>query len=88
VDSKPRSYVQTTRKTFVQTIEPAEDALSMEEAVKLFCTVFKHVGALKVVDKLAVNSLTHELTSAEVTTVFPLCCSFSVDFPTGILLIY
>ena len=42
----------------------------MEEAVKLFCTVFKHVGALKVVDKLAVNSLTHELKAAEVTTVF------------------
>jgi hypothetical protein len=41
----------------------------MEEAVKLFCTVFKHVGALKVVDKLVVNSLTHELTAAEVTAV-------------------
>jgi hypothetical protein len=48
----------------------ARGALSMEEAVKLFCAVFKHVGALKVVDKLAVNSLTHELTSAEVVTIF------------------
>ena len=29
------TYVQTTRKTFVQTIEPAEDALSMDEVDKL-----------------------------------------------------
>jgi hypothetical protein len=47
------------RDSFVQQIEPAKDALSMEEAVKRFCTVFKHVCALKVVDKLVVNSLTH-----------------------------
>jgi hypothetical protein len=32
------TYVQTTRKTFVQTIEPAKDALSMEEVVKPFST--------------------------------------------------
>jgi hypothetical protein len=33
--------VQTTRKTFVQTIEPAKDVLSMEEVVKLFSTAFE-----------------------------------------------
>jgi len=58
------------QKAFVETIEPSEDALSVEEVVKLFSTAFGHVYALKVVDKLVVNSLTHELTSAEVTTVF------------------
>ena len=51
----------------VITIEPAQNALSMEEVVKLFSTAFKQVCALKVVDKLAVNSLTRELTMAETT---------------------
>jgi hypothetical protein len=49
----------------------ARSALSMEEAAGLFSGAFEQVSALKVVDKIAVNSLTHELTSAEVTTVFP-----------------
>ena len=70
MDSKPKSYVQTTRKTFVQTIEPAEDALSMEEVVRLFSTAFEQTCALKVIDKLVVNCLTRELTAAEVTAVF------------------
>jgi hypothetical protein len=54
----------------VITIEPSADALSVEEVVKLFCTVFKQFCALKVVDKLAVDRLTHGLTTAEVTAVF------------------
>jgi hypothetical protein len=32
-----------------------------------FCAAFGRVCALKVVDKLAANSLTHELTAAEIT---------------------
>jgi hypothetical protein len=47
------SFVQTIRGSFVQQIEPAKDAVRMEE-----------------VDKLVVNSLTRELTAAEVTAVF------------------
>jgi len=45
------TYVQTTRKTFVQTIrgsfvqqiEPAKDAMRMEELVKLFSTAFEQI---------------------------------------------
>jgi hypothetical protein len=44
--------------------------MRIEEVVELFSMALGHVRALKVVDKLAVNSLTHELTTAEVTTVF------------------
>jgi hypothetical protein len=61
-------HVQTTRKTF-QTIEPAEDALSMEEAAGLFSGVFEQVCALKVIDGFVVNCLTRALTAAEVTAV-------------------
>jgi hypothetical protein len=63
-------FVQAVRGSFVQQIEPAKDAMRTEEVDKLFCTVFKQFCALKVVDKLAVDSLTHELTTAEVTAVF------------------
>jgi hypothetical protein len=52
---------------FVQQIEPAKDAMRMEEVVTLFSAPFARVCALKVVDKLAVNGLTHELTAAEIT---------------------
>jgi hypothetical protein len=41
----------------------------MEEAVKLFSGVFEQACALKVIDRLVVNCLTHELTAAEVTAV-------------------
>jgi hypothetical protein len=61
------SFVQTIRGAFVQQIEPAKDAMRMEEVVKLFSTAFAQVCALKVVDKLVVNSLTHELTTAMLT---------------------
>jgi hypothetical protein len=64
------SFVQTVRNSFVQQIEPAEDATRMEEVVKLFSTAFERVCALRVVDRFVVNSLTHELMAAEVTAVF------------------
>jgi hypothetical protein len=41
----------------------------MEELVKLFSMVFGQISALKVVNRFVVNSLTHELKAAEVTTV-------------------
>ena len=40
------------------TIEPAQNALSVEEVVKLFSRAFEQTCALKVIDKLVVNSLT------------------------------
>jgi hypothetical protein len=57
------TYVQTTRKTFVQSIrgsfvqqiEPAKDAMRMEEVVKLFSTAFGQICALKEVDKLVLE---------------------------------
>jgi hypothetical protein len=42
----------------------------MEEVVRLFSTAFEQICALKVVEELAVNSLTHELTANEITAVF------------------
>jgi hypothetical protein len=41
----------------------------VEWVVKLFSTAFEQTCALKVIDKLVVNSLSHELTTAEVTAV-------------------
>ena len=41
------SFVQTIRGSFVQQIEPAKDAMRMEEAVKLFSTAFEQVWAQK-----------------------------------------
>jgi hypothetical protein len=61
------SFVQTIRGSFVQQIEPAKDAMRMEEGVELFSTAFEHVCALKVVDRFVVNSLTHDLTTAMLT---------------------
>jgi hypothetical protein len=63
------SFVQTVRGSFVQQIEPAKDAVRMEEVVRLFSVVFGQVSALKAIEGLAVNSLTHELTAAEVRAV-------------------
>ena len=59
------------RSSFVQQIEPAKDAMRMEELVKLklFSTAFEQSRALKDVDELGVNCLTRELTTAEVTAV-------------------
>jgi len=48
---------------------PAEDALSMEEAVKLFSMAFQQTCALKTIDGFMVNSLTRELKATEVTAV-------------------
>jgi hypothetical protein len=42
------SFVQTIRGSFVQQIEPAKDAIRMEEAVKPFSTAFEQICGLKV----------------------------------------
>jgi methionine synthase I (cobalamin-dependent) len=42
----------------VITIETAQDALSVEEVVEVFCTVFTCVCALKAVDELSMDSFT------------------------------
>jgi hypothetical protein len=54
----------------VITIEPAQNALTIEWVVRLFSAAFGRVCALKVVNRFVVDSLIHELTSAEVTTGF------------------
>jgi hypothetical protein len=45
------SFVQTIRGSFVQQIEPAKDAMRMEEAVRLFSMAFEQVCALKKVQR-------------------------------------
>jgi hypothetical protein len=52
------SFVQTVRGSFVQQIEPAKDAMRMEEIVKLFSAAFARVCALKMVDEVVVGGLT------------------------------
>ena len=47
------SFVQ--RMAIVQTIEPAEKAMSMERVVKLFTTAFEQICALKEIDKLGLE---------------------------------
>jgi hypothetical protein len=64
------SFFQTIRGSFVQQIEQAKDAMRMEEVVELFSAAFAQVCALKVIDKIGENSLTQELTAAEITAVF------------------
>jgi hypothetical protein len=49
------SIVQTKHTAIVQTIEPAPDALSMEEVVKLFSTAFKQICEVQQVDKLTLE---------------------------------
>jgi hypothetical protein len=49
----------------VITIERAQKALTIERVVELFSAACGHVCALKEVDKLVVDSLTHELTITE-----------------------
>jgi hypothetical protein len=45
------SFVQTKNSAIVQTIEPAKEALSMEEVVKLFSTAFEQTCGLSVVEQ-------------------------------------
>jgi hypothetical protein len=45
------SFVQTIRGAFVQQIEPAKDAMLMEELVKLFSTAFEQIYGLSVVEQ-------------------------------------
>jgi hypothetical protein len=45
------SFVQTIRGSFVQQIEPAKDAMYMEEVVKLFSTAFEQIYGLSVVEQ-------------------------------------
>jgi len=56
-------YGQQFSMGIVITIEPSAGALSVEEAVMLFCTVFKRLVTLKTVEEFAADSLTHELTA-------------------------
>jgi len=49
------SIVATKQTAIVETIEPAKDALSMEEVVKLFSTAFKQICELQQVDKLTLE---------------------------------
>ena len=49
------SFVQTIRGSFVQQIEPAKDAMRMEEGVELFSTAFEQIYGLSVVDKLVLE---------------------------------
>ena len=51
------SIVRTFPTTIVHTIEPASDALSMEEVVRLFSTAFKQICGLTEVDKLVRETL-------------------------------
>jgi hypothetical protein len=48
-------FVATRQKAFVETIEPSEDALSMEDVVKFFSTAFEQICSLSVVDKLVLE---------------------------------
>ena len=45
------SFVQTIRGSFVQQIEPAKDAMRMEEVDKLFSTAFEQIYGLSVVEQ-------------------------------------
>jgi hypothetical protein len=49
------SIVATKQTAIVETIEPAPDALSMEEVVKLFSTAFKQICEVQQVDKLTLE---------------------------------
>jgi len=46
-----RRLVVSRQKTFVETIEPSVDALSMEKVVKLFSTAFEQIYGLSVVEQ-------------------------------------
>ena len=49
------AIVATKHTAIVETIQPASDALSMEEVVKLFSTAFKQICELQQVDKLTLE---------------------------------
>ncbi|MFZ0965584.1 MAG: hypothetical protein WAN82_03035 [Candidatus Bathyarchaeia archaeon] len=51
------SIVRTFPTAIVHTIEPASDALSMEEVVRFFSRAFEQICALKEVDKLVRETL-------------------------------
>ena len=66
------TIVSAKPSAIVSTIEPSEDALSMEEVVKLFSTAFKQICGLHEVDKLV------QLISLSVRPCCLLCwCVFS-----------
>ena len=48
---EPNSFVQTIRGSFVQQIEPAKDAVRVEEGVELFSTAFEQICGLSVVEQ-------------------------------------
>jgi len=49
------SIVRTFPTAIVHTIEPASDALSMEQVVRLFSRAFEQICGLSVVDKLVLE---------------------------------
>jgi len=49
------SFVQTRPATFVETIEPAKEALSMEGIVRLFSAAFKQICGLQEVNELVLK---------------------------------
>lgn len=49
------SFVQTKHTAIVQTIEPDQNALTMEDIVKRFTSAFKQICALQEVDKLTLE---------------------------------
>jgi hypothetical protein len=63
------SFVQTTRGSFVQQIEPAKDAMRVEGFAGLFGAAFEQICALKEADRLVLSSLTQELAAAEAPTL-------------------
>jgi hypothetical protein len=44
-------FVAARQKTIVETIEPSEDALSVEDVVKFFSTAFEQICGLSVVEQ-------------------------------------
>jgi hypothetical protein len=52
------SFVQTIRGFFVQQIEPAKDAMRMEEVDKPFSWAFEQTCGLREVNELVLNNLT------------------------------
>jgi hypothetical protein len=66
----------------VITIEPLADALSMEEAVKLFSMAFEQVCALKEVQRLGIDSFVQTRPATFVETIRPAKEALSMEGST------
>jgi hypothetical protein len=73
------SFVQTIRGSFVQQIEPAKDAMRMEQVVKLFSMAFAQVCALKEVQRLGIDSFVRTRPATFVETIGPAREALSVE---------